>query len=313
MDYQLTKEALERNHAMEKPAAPTRCLIQEWHTSDLTSRCTKRVQLKHQGKTIPEVASAMFRGLLIHHHLQCFHEARKPDLYSVLDSIKQEGRELTEAAKRDVQETDAEAAQITAYYIGRYGAFFKQCTLLGCEVPLAWRGIDVDGKPTDFATHADILYKDPHGLLCLDDWKSGDTDWGGEHVARSLQFGMMFMATQYGEAMLEGEWMALRETPHIRVVNVDALKPYTRRTMAKKDGEDYEYQKGDVRPETSVSREILITNESGIMEQFATKVRMARADLWPMNPTDRGCAACECRTHCPRWTNDEKETDDGTL
>ncbi len=174
-------------------------------------------------------------------------------------------------------------------------------------------GIDVDGKPTDFATHADILYKDPHGLLCLDDWKSGDTDWGGEHVARSLQFGMMFMATQYGEAMLEGEWMALRETPHIRVVNVDALKPYTRRTMAKKDGEDYEYQKGDVRPETSVSREILITNESGIMEQFATKVRMARADLWPMNPTDRGCAACECRTHCPRWTNDEKETDDGTL
>jgi hypothetical protein len=288
-------------------------LITEWHTSDLTSRCTKRVQLKHMGKAIPEVASAMFRGLLIHHHLQCWHEDRAADLYSVLDSIKKEGRTLTTACAAAVQETNEEAKTIVGYYAQRYGAFFKQCKLLGCEVPLRWNGIDVDGKPADFATHIDLLYKDPNGLLCADDWKSGDTDWDGEHSSRSMQFGMTFMALQYGHAMLDGEWIDLQEAPHVRVVDVDALKPYSRRTMGKKDGEDYEYVKGDVRPESSVSWDMLMTNESGILEQFATRVRMARANLWPMNPTDKGCRACECRKACPTWTSDEKEKDDGTL
>lgn len=288
-------------------------LIKEWHTSDLTSRCAKRVQLKHMGKALPEVASAMFRGLLIHHHLQCWHEDKAADLYAVLDSIKQEGRTLTVACKAAVQETNEEAKVIVGHYAKRYGAFFKASKLLGCEVPLRWSGIDVDGEKVDFATHIDLLFEDPHKALCLWDWKSGDTDWGAEHVARSLQFGMSFMAVQYGHVMLDGEWIDLQTSPHVTVCDVDCLKPYSRRTMGKKDGEDYEYVKGDVRPESAVSREILVTNESGILEQFATRIRMARANLWPTNPTDDGCRACECRKACPTWTADEKETEDGSI
>jgi len=283
--------------------------IQEWHTSDLTSRCSKRVQLKHEGKVIPEVASAMFRGLLIHHHLECWHLDKPASYGTVLDSIKAEGRTLTAAALRDVVETNEEAIALTALYAKRYGDFFSKSELLGCEVPLRWSGIDVDGQPVDFATHLDLLFRDPHGALCDWDWKTGDTDWDGEHANRSLQFGMQFMAIQYGQVMLEGEWIDLRESPHVRVIDIDNLKPYSRRTMGKDiNGEDYEYVKGDEKPEWSIGREMLITNESGILEQFATKVRMARLNLWPMNPTDTGCRCCEARMHCPTWTADEKES-----
>ena len=286
-------------------------MITEFHTTDLVSRCFKRVQLRHQGKIIPEVASAMFRGLLIHHHLECWHIDKAASYGHVLDSIKAEGRQLTPAALRDVAETNEEAIALTALYAKRYKDFFAKSELLGVEVPLRWSGIDVDGKPVDFATHLDLLFRDPSGVLCDWDWKTGDTDWDGEHANRSLQFGMQFMAIQYGQVMLQGEWIDLRESPHIRVVNIDNLKPYSRRTMGKDiNGEDFEYVKGDEKPEWSIGREQLITNESGILEQFATKVRMSRLNLWPMNPTDTGCRACECRKHCPTWTSDEKETAD---
>lgn len=285
--------------------------IKEWHSTDLTSRCTKRVQLRHEGKVIPEVPSAMFRGLLCHDHLGGWHLDKPVTYGTALDSIKAEGRRLTPAALRDVVETNAECAALTALYAKRYSGLFAASTLLGVEVPIRWSGIDVDGTPVDFASHLDLLFKDPSGALCLWDWKTGDADWDGEHVSRSLQFGMYFMACQYGQVMLEGEWIDLRESPHVRVIDIDNLKPYSRRTMGKDiNGEDFQYVKGDEKPEWSIGREMLITNESGILEQFATKVRMARLNLWPMNPTDTGCRVCECRMACPTWTADEKETAD---
>lgn len=286
-------------------------LITEFHTSDLVSRCFKRVQLRHQGKIIPEVPSAVFRGLLCHDHLGGWHLDKPVSYGAALDSIKAEGRHLTPAALRDVVETNAECAALTALYAKRYAGLFAQSTLLGVEVPIRWSGIDVDGTPVDFASHLDLLFKDPSGALCLWDWKTGDTDWDGEHASRSMQFGMYFMACQYGQVMLEGEWIDLRESPHVRVIDIDNLKPYSRRTMGKDiNGDDYEYLKGDEKPEWSIGREQTFTNESGILEQFATRVRMARANLWPTNPTDTGCRVCECRKHCPTWNSDEKETAD---
>jgi hypothetical protein len=65
--------------------------------------------------------------------------------------------------------------------------------------------------------------------------------------------------------------------------------------------------KGDERPSKSVRFEVLVNNEAGVVDEFATRVRMARANLWPMNPTDTSCRVCECRTFCPTWGRDQTQ------
>lgn len=287
-------------------------MIQEWHTSDLTSRCSKRVQLKHEGKALPEVGTAMFRGTLFHAHAEAWHMGQSANhiLEDAIERVRLEGRELTAACLRDSAELDQECAIMLSHYVRRYQKFFEASKLIGCEIPLRWSGIDVDGKPIDFATHIDLLFRDPHGCLSLWDWKTGDTDWDGDHAGRSLQVGMMFMAVQYGQILIPGDddWTALGEAPSVSIVNVENCKPYSRKTTATgDDGIEREFVKGEDRPETSIRKEVLCNNESLILEQFATRVRMDRANLWPTNPTDTGCRVCECRMACPTWGSTQRE------
>lgn len=288
-------------------------LISEWHTSDLTSRCAKRTQLKHEGKAIPEVGSAMFRGVIFHALAECWHLGKAFDVKAAFDAIAVEGRKLTLAAARDADETVEEMRGLLGHYAARYGKYFDASTLLGCEVPVRWNGINVEGEPTNFASHMDLVFRDPHGALCVWDWKTGDTEWDGDHAGRSLQVGMYFMATQYGQIMLDGQWVEMGEPPCVSVVNVENCKPYSRKTQAKDEqGHDHEYVKGDVRPETSVRYEVLVNDEGAILKQFSTRVRMDRLGLWPTNPTDKGCRVCECRNACPTWsmTTTEEPTDE---
>lgn len=291
-------------------------LIQEWHTSDLGSRCAKRVQLKHQGKALPEIGSAMLRGLLFHAHAEAWHLGETASVSDVLESIRMEGRAPTPAALASVEEANEECIGLVGHYAQRFGDYFRASKLIGCEVPVRWT-VDVDGKPVDFASHMDLLFRDPHGALCVWDWKTGDTDWDTDHAGRSIQLGMYFMAVQYGMVMIEDEWVELREPPHVSIVNAEHLKPYSRRTTAiDDDGQQREFVKGDARPSKSVRFEVLVNNEAAVVDEFATRVRMARANLWPTNPTDTGCRVCECRSACPSWGRDQtqnQEPANGTL
>lgn len=284
-------------------------LITEWHTSDLNSRCSKRVQLKHLGKAIPEVGSAMFRGVVFHSLAEAWHMGEQFDVKDAYGAIAREGRRLTLAAARDADAIVEEMRGLLSHYIARYAGYFGASKLLGCEVPVRWT-VDVDGIPVDFASHMDLLFRDPHGALCLWDWKTGDTDWDSDHAGRSKQVGMYFMAVQYGQVMLGDEWVELQEAPSVSVVNVENCKPYSRKTTAKDEsGQEKEFVKGDVRPENSVRYEVLCNNEGAIVDAFATHVRMDRAGLWPTNPTDTGCRVCDCRMACPTWsmTNNEEQ------
>lgn len=278
----------------------------EWGTGMLTSRCMKRVQLQIQGKSLPEVTSAMFRGSIFHKLAECWHTGQTFDLREMHASVNKEGRRMTLTCARDSEETAAEMRGLLDGYTTRYGQYFRASKLLGCEVPIRWT-VDVDGKPAVFRSYLDLIFRDPHGLLNVWDWKTGDTDWDGDYAARSLQVGMYFMATQYGHVKLGDEWIALEEAPSVSIISVENLKPYMRKTTARgDDGMEREFVKGDARPETSVRREVMCNNEAGILEQFKTRVRMARLNLWPTNPTDTGCRACSCREACPTWSTTEE-------
>lgn len=286
-----------------------RPLIDEWHTTDLLSRCAKRTQLRHEGKCVPEVTSAMLRGQLAHAHLSAWHLGQSVDLDEFIQGVKDEGKEVSAAAWRDIEDMHNEAKTLTSFYAIRFGDFFKRSKLIGVEVPVRWE-TTIDKKPVKFASHLDLVFRDPSDALCVWDWKTGDTDWDNDYAARSMQVGMYYMAVQYGFVCVQDDWFDLAEAPHVSIVNIEALKPYSRKTIARDDnGEEREFVKGDDRPMRAVSFEIFVNNEQAVIDEFATRVRMDRLGLWPMNPTDTGCRVCECRRHCATWQGQQTQVE----
>jgi hypothetical protein len=216
-----------------------------------------------------------------------------------------ENRPITPAADRDAAETGTEVAELIGHYIRRFSGWFAHSKLIGVEVPIRLT-TKVDEQVQEFASHVDLLYRDPHGNLCIDDWKTGDSDWDGEHVHRSMQVGMYYLAGMLGSVCLDGEWVELGESPHVCIVDVDALWPYSRKVTAKDEsGADRQYVKGDDRPLSSIRWEVLVTNEAAIWDEWSTRVRMFRAGLYPTNPTATGCRVCDSSHACPTWSREQ--------
>lgn len=289
-------------------------MIQELHTSDLLAGCLRRVQLRHEGKAIGQCTGALYRGLLFHEAARLLHVAGfdtdttsivKSAQVTVAATLRDERRPPTESVKANAGETAADVLTLINLYRDRFADLFAHSKVIGLEVPIRWT-MNVDGEAQEFASHLDILYRDPHGNLRVDDWKTGDDDWGSEHVHRSLQVGLYYMAIQYGSVMLDGEWVELNEAPTVAVIDVNGLYPYTRKVRAKDDlGNERDFVKGDLRPISSVRREVLVTNEGAIVDELSVRVRMNRAGLWPTNPTADGCRFCESTSHCPHWSKEQ--------
>jgi hypothetical protein len=291
-------------------------MIRELHTSDLLSGCLRRVQLRHEGKAIGKCTGALYRGLLFHEAARMLHTANMigeplaittEAAQTVAKTLHAERRPPTESVKAKAADTVADVAALIGHYQRRFSDLFAHSKVIGLEVPIRLTMV-VDDQPQEFASHLDILYRDPHGNLRVDDWKSGDDDWGSEHVHRSLQLGLYYMAVQYGSVMIGGEWIELGEAPTVAVIEVNNLYPYTRKVTAKDDtGNEREFVKGDDRPLSSIRREVLVTNEAAIHDELALRVRMNRAGFWPTNPTADGCRFCESSSHCPHWSKEHHD------
>lgn len=288
------------------PRQPVKPLVKEWHTTELASRCMKRVELRARGRVLPEVTGAMFRGSLAHAYIEAWHSGTTVDLDAfVRANTVERGRVLSEATVRDLNKTNDECKVMRDLYAARFSDYFKACKIIAVEVPIRWT-VDVDGEPAEFASHMDILYRTPEGLLAVDDWKTGDKDWDSEFVQRSIQLGMYFLAVQYGAVHIQDEWIEMAECPMVRLIDLDSLWPYSRATEAVDDnGEKRIFKKGDVRPMGRIAHPLLVNNEAVILDQFKTLVRMDRQGFYPMNPTDTGCRVCECRAACPKWSDAE--------
>lgn len=290
-------------------------LLTEVHTSDLVCPCHKRVQLRHEGKVLGVCPGAMYRGILFHEAARHFHTTGEIPAMEEIDTLVRktlagERRQLTESAAKNSADTMKEVAELIDLYSKRFADWFGASKIIGCEVPIRCT-VDVDGEPMGFASHLDLLYRDPHGILCTDDYKTGDTEYEDEHAHRSLQAGMYYHALLHGAVCVGGEWLALNEEAHVCFVTVDNLWPYSRKTTAKDDtGQDREFVKGDLRPLSSIRRDVMVTNPGAIIDEFSTRVRMFRAGLFPTNPSSVACRVCESAKWCPSWSGQQKEDGD---
>lgn len=282
-------------------------MIQEFHTTDLTEPCLKSVQLRHEGKRIARMTSALYRGCLWHEAARMLHErdAWENDLFSlvlqsndlVMARSKEEDRPISEACERNRHETMAEVGKLLARYTMLFSGIFRRAKLIGCELPVRLT-MDVDGEPAEFATHADLLFRGHDGALCLWDWKTGEDSPTWEYLTRNLQFGMMHMGVAHGEVCVgDDHWVRFNEAPMMKWVHVNYLAPYGRTTTVG----DVTFKKGDARPIESVLRDIPVNDEGVIVDEFSTRVRMARAGHFPMIPSETGCHLCESNQFCPNF------------
>lgn len=293
-------------------------MIAEFHTTDLTANCLKAVELRHNGKRISTMTSALYRGCLWHEGARLLHErndwgvadllVRDADVL-VRAKAEEECRPLSPACERDRHETMAEIGRLLNRYAQMFAGVFVKSKLIGCELPVRLT-VNVDDQPAEFATHIDLLYRSIDGHLCLWDWKSGEDSPTWEYLTRNLQFGMMHLAVAHGQVMTSPDcWVEFGDAPLMTWVHVNNLAPYGRKTTVTENGEPREYAKGDARPLSSVLRGIEINDEGVILDQFSTRVRMARAGLYPMNPSEQGCHLCESNQFCPNFQRGSDHAD----
>lgn len=277
-------------------------MIAEWHTTDLSSPCMQRVKLRHEGKIMPDVASAMYRGLLFHEaakaaHVEGFDWYWDADRFvqNVQSSLDRERRVLTKVAMGGTKEMIDEAESLMELYEKRFRAYFAGSKLIGCETPIR---AEFDGVP--FASHLDLLFRDPDGVLTVWDWKTGDEP-SFEYLIRNRQLACYAAAVEIGECMVGEDWIPFAEQPRVAWVHIDALKPYARATKAVDydTGEESQYVKGDLRPLDKIVRYIPPVDIDKVTAFVVERNAMAEADFWPASPIADGCRVCESRKWCP--------------
>lgn len=299
--------------------APT--LIAEWHTSHFSQPCGKRVQLTAQGNRIGETASAKYRGLLFHEAVGLFiaagcDPATAGACASAADVTVQAGATaehspMTEVALRDSTDTIAECAKLLEYFAGRFAGILRAGKIIGCELPVRWT-VDIDGEPTHFATHLDLLWIDGNGQLRLWDFKTGEASPSWDFLGRSPQLGLMWLMVRHGQVCVDPDldlWDSFGMFPAVDWVHINALKPYGKATTTKgDDGSEQKFTKGEHRPMTAILRSaaFIEDREAEVFEEIAQRVRQYRAGFFPMVPEEQGCRLCECRIHCPNWAKEER-------
>ena len=280
----------------------------EIHTTDLTAACLKSVELRWEGKRIGETTTALALGSLWHEAVRLFYvdemtpaEAVDAASVRVAQDAAKEGRPLSSSAAFSLKDLGDQVREWLDQYTSRFG-WILNSKRVGCELPVRMSA-DVDGEPVEFASHLDLLIRSGDSLMVID-WKTGEDAPTRDYLSRNMQLGMYAWAVRDGEVFVGGEWVSLGELPTVAWFHVRNLSPFKKATTAKDEmGNSVEYKKGDVRPDNK----ILITadiDDDGIeyvKREFATRVRMFRAGMFPTNPDPIGCLLCECRRDCPTF------------
>jgi hypothetical protein len=293
----------------------------ETHASELNATCALAVALKRQGKYDPDVPTAMLRGLVAGEVLRRLHEsdfkveiatAVNTALLTVTAELQQQGRRVTDGAENSIAEMVREIGKMATHYLRRFKDYFARCRLIGCELPMRVRIGD-----HDFATHLDLLYRNPSDDLCLVDWKYHKTCPSFHYLARWPQGILMCLACAEGvvglnqtENTRDDNWlyMPLDEWPRLAWCHLPNLKPYARKTTRKDDnGQEVTFNPGDDRPDSAVMR--WIDYQPGRRDEMAAWiVRCAEVyadEFPPASPSPDGCDYCECRRFCPTFDSME--------
>lgn len=291
-------------------------LITEWHTSHFAQSCGMRVKLTAEGKRIGETASAKYRGQLFHEAVGLFIAAGcevkaafgavNAAAEKVHATAKAENSPLTKAAIENDTDTRAECVKLLEYFAGRFASQIRAGKVIGYEVPIRWTA-DIDGEPTEFATHLDFLWIDENGVLRLWDFKTGEDAPSWDFLGRNPQLGLMWLMVRHGQICVDadlGLWEPMGMFPEVSWVHVNHLAPYGRAVTRKDDsGAEVTFKKGEHRPIDTILNHapFLEQREAEVFHEIAQRVRQYRAGFFPMVAEEQGCRLCECRTNCPNW------------
>lgn len=269
------------------------------HSSDLTAACPRAVELRLDGKAIGEYTTALFRGQLAGVALEILHgQGLKGSVKGVvcveattrvLDMAADENRPPSDAVMRELEAIQAEVTGALTLYVGRFRDYFAQCKIIGCEVPVSWES---DGL--QFASHLDLLFREPNGDLYVWDWKWRDQSPMFAYLSRNMQLAMYALCCRDGQVRVGGEWVRLNQWPVAAWVHLPNLEPY------KRAGEGY--RKGDARPLDKIVREVRYDDSSRdtIIREVMLRKAMMDAGHFPAIPDPVGCHLCDCAAHCPQ-------------
>jgi hypothetical protein len=295
--------------------------IKEIHSSDLTAGCMRYVQLRLQGKVKPVATGALFRGLVAGEALRYLHErvlhdasASDPALFtpfvteaidSVRKTLKDEGRQISEATEASMSDTASDIAMFCENYHRKLKARFARCQFLGCEVPVRWKFAP---RMPEFASHIDLLLRDEAGRLVFLDWKLRETAPTWHYLSRNMQFGCYFGCCLEGKFLLNDglstEWKHIGEESRGVWLHVNHLAPFGRKTTCEDDrGIEREFVKGDDRPMRMAWREVEYSPGAveNIRAELMMRVKMMKKDQFPTNPDPVGCSLCEAESFCTRF------------
>ena len=296
-------------------------------TTMLQESCMKRIELRVLGKSIGEMPGALYKGNVGHAALEQLH--REPaetwceatvercvaqGVRETEQRAEDENRPMTEAVVKDQQDTSKELTALINHYVERRRDYIAKSEVLGVEVPIRWKEeLDgVAGGPVSFASHVDLLYRDPDGQLVIADFKFKAESPTMAYLSRSLQLGAYFIACAYGRVMLDQggiteRWVSLGEYAEAELIDMLQFKPYNRATMVvdKETGEEIRYSKGDVRPLRNIIKRFsfLPEKENTIKSRIAERVLLMRAGIWPANPDPLGCHFCDVRMACDNFNS----------
>ena len=283
-------------------------ILTEIHTSDLTADCLARVELRHNGRAIGETPTALYCGNLFHESAnllltkggeigQCIEDASK----IVSAKAAEERRPLTKTVLEKRIGLNAEVMEWLVHFDHRIRSRYAK--IIGVEVPVRMTLV-VDGQPQEFASHVDVLFRDANGTLSIDDWKTGEDVPTLEYLVRNMQFGAYAHAAMHGEFLIDNEWTAFDEQAIVNWVHIRNLTPYTRKTKVAEGDAEKVYERGDVRPLQRIVFPAPIISTQAWLDEFAIRIRMARAGLFPTNPSPAGCFLCESRQWCPSMSQE---------
>lgn len=298
-------------------------ISQDIHSSELINPCSRSAMHRLLGQEEKVMQRALFSGLAAHAALEEIHMGNwnVSDMAGIihragqatLTKAKEEKRPLTESTEREMQEHLERVAGLLSHYIERQGEYFAQCKPIGVELPVRWT-LEVDGMDTiEFASHIDLLYRDPFGEIRLRDFKLNDESFTMAYLARNLQFALYHFCIADGLVNVHGGehgWEHFGEIPWMEVADIANFKPYMRATKVEdfETGQTVQYQKGDVRPLANLIRiwRYAPSKEEAMKQHLAERVSAMRAGYWPMNPDKRGCQLCQSKRFCDNFIHEHE-------
>lgn len=283
-------------------------------TTPLMANCLRSVQLRREGKIIGGTGEALFKGVLGHEMLQrrlLGTGIPTSDLVAwTIQKQRDENMPCSASVIENATKYAAEVELVVEQYMKRVAPSIA--TLIGCELPIRCT-INIDGEQVEFQSHIDVLYRDTEGWLTIADFKFRDESATRPYLERNMQLGMYWYAARHGSIRIEESmdlWVQYVEPVRCVLVDMWGFKPYSRKTAYIDDnGEPQEGAKGDTRPLHTIVKHCNFQDaaEGWLIEELTTRVRMMRANLWPMNPSPQGCMTCQSRPHCKPFGWEEQQ------